>query len=82
MSKLSKVDIYYKNHNNMRILKITLVAMMSIAVCSTAVADNYFEDDIYYDASKAKKKKEKNPDKFARKTKGRQVNLKILFLIM
>ncbi|MBR5331927.1 MAG: hypothetical protein IKV32_01325 [Muribaculaceae bacterium] len=43
----------------MRILKITLVALMSIAICSTAVADNYFEDDIYYDASKAKKKKEK-----------------------
>lgn len=43
----------------MRILKITLVALMSIAVCTTAVADNYFEDDIYYDASKAKKKKEK-----------------------
>ena len=39
----------------MRFIKLTLAMFVAFASPAIAVADNYYDDDIYYDASKAKK---------------------------
>ena len=49
-----------KNHKDMKMFNLILVALSMIAIPSVVMADNYFDDDIYYDASKASKKKAKS----------------------